>query len=192
MTRRASGVGSCGVVRGRKVRGPGDSGGAPQGLRLRWRVLASPTHSPPRCGPQIRCDSCPGIPQTWRRIGARRPGVRRGCCPLARLTGGTPGGPEAESAQRPEARTGPGPTLGSWANSPLPWASGPRPVPAGGNRRVEWRERCRPALEEGDVDGGGVEVDKLEDEHLEGEGVLELGLRAVHFCGTGGLAQSPT
>ncbi len=38
------------------------------------------------------------------------------------------------------------------------------------------------ALEEGDVEDGGVEVDELEDEHLERQVVLELGLRPVHFC----------
>ena len=38
-----------------------------------------------------------------------------------------------------------------------------------------------PPLEEGDVDDGRVEVDALKDEHLEGEVVVKVGLRAVHF-----------
>ena len=36
----------------------------------------------------------------------------------------------------------------------------------------------RPALEEGDVEYGAVEVNKLEEEHLEGEAVLKLGVSA--------------
>ena len=36
-------------------------------------------------------------------------------------------------------------------------------------------------LEEGDVDDGGVEVDELEDEHFEGEVVVEIRLGPVHF-----------
>ena len=36
-------------------------------------------------------------------------------------------------------------------------------------------------LEEGDVDDGSVEIDALKDEHLEGEIVIEVGLRAVHL-----------
>lgn len=47
-------------------------------------------------------------------------------------------------------------------------------------------EHDEPALEEADVDDGGVEVDELEDEHLEDELVLELRLRAVHLCTQGG------
>ena len=38
-----------------------------------------------------------------------------------------------------------------------------------------------PPLEEGDVDDGRVEVDALKDEHLEGQVVVEVGLRAVHL-----------
>ena len=38
-----------------------------------------------------------------------------------------------------------------------------------------------PPLEEGDVDDGRVEIDALKDEHLEGEVVVKVGLRAVHF-----------
>ena len=38
-----------------------------------------------------------------------------------------------------------------------------------------------PPLEEGDVDDGSVEIDALKDEHLEGEIVIEVGLRAVHL-----------
>ena len=37
------------------------------------------------------------------------------------------------------------------------------------------------ALDEGHVEYGRVEIDKLEDEHLEYEIVLEVGLRLVHF-----------
>ena len=37
------------------------------------------------------------------------------------------------------------------------------------------------ALEEGDVDDGGVEVDELEDEHFERQVVVKVGLRAVHL-----------
>ena len=36
-------------------------------------------------------------------------------------------------------------------------------------------------LEEGDVDDGRVEIDALKDEHLEGEIVIKVGLRAVHL-----------
>ena len=38
------------------------------------------------------------------------------------------------------------------------------------------------ALEEGDVDDGGVEVDELEDEHFECQVVIELRLGAMHLC----------
>ena len=38
-----------------------------------------------------------------------------------------------------------------------------------------------PPLEEGDVDDGRVEVDALKDEHLEGQVVVKVGLRAVHL-----------
>lgn len=48
-----------------------------------------------------------------------------------------------------------------------------------------------PALEEGNVYRRGIEVGKLEDEHLEGEGVLEGGLRPVHLCTCGASTQSP-
>ena len=37
------------------------------------------------------------------------------------------------------------------------------------------------ALEEGDVDDGGVEVDELEDEHFERQVVVEIGLRPMHL-----------
>ena len=37
------------------------------------------------------------------------------------------------------------------------------------------------ALEEGDVDDGGVEVDELEDEHFERQVVVKVGLRAMHL-----------
>ena len=37
------------------------------------------------------------------------------------------------------------------------------------------------ALEEGDVDDGGVEVDELEDEHFERQVVVEVRLRSVHL-----------
>ena len=37
------------------------------------------------------------------------------------------------------------------------------------------------ALEEGDVDDGGVEVDELEDEHFERQVVVKVGLRPMHF-----------
>ena len=37
------------------------------------------------------------------------------------------------------------------------------------------------ALEEGDVDDGGVEIDELEDEHFEGEVVVKLRLGAMHL-----------
>ena len=37
------------------------------------------------------------------------------------------------------------------------------------------------ALEEGDVDDGGVEVDELEDEHFEGQVVVELRLSSMHL-----------
>ena len=36
-------------------------------------------------------------------------------------------------------------------------------------------------LEEGDVEDGGVEVDELEDEHLERQVVIEIRLGPVHF-----------
>ena len=36
-------------------------------------------------------------------------------------------------------------------------------------------------FEEGDVDDGGIKVDKLEDEDFEGEIVVVLSLCAVHF-----------
>lgn len=46
-----------------------------------------------------------------------------------------------------------------------------------------------PAFEEGDVDGRGVEVDKLEDENFQDEHVLIFGLCPVHFYReTGGQA----
>lgn len=78
--------------------------------------------------------------------------------------------------------------------SPLPWAS--RGHRSGGHSRprASAAEGRGPALEEGDVDRRGVEVDELEDEHLEGEGILELGLGPVHFCGTestGSVASRP-
>ena len=38
------------------------------------------------------------------------------------------------------------------------------------------------ALEKGNIDEGGVEVDELEDEHLEGEVVIKVWLCSVHFC----------
>ena len=37
------------------------------------------------------------------------------------------------------------------------------------------------ALEEGDVDDGGVEVDELEDEHFERQVVVKVGLRSMHL-----------
>ena len=37
------------------------------------------------------------------------------------------------------------------------------------------------ALEEGDVDDGGVEVDELEDEHFERQVVVKVRLRAMHL-----------
>ena len=37
------------------------------------------------------------------------------------------------------------------------------------------------ALEEGDVDDGGVEVDELEDEHFERQVVVEVRLGAMHL-----------
>ena len=37
------------------------------------------------------------------------------------------------------------------------------------------------ALEEGDVDDGGVEVDELEDEDFESEVVIKVRLSSVHF-----------
>ena len=37
------------------------------------------------------------------------------------------------------------------------------------------------ALEEGDVDDGGVEVDELEDEHFERQVVVKVRLRPVHL-----------
>ena len=37
------------------------------------------------------------------------------------------------------------------------------------------------ALEEGDVDDGGVEVDELEDEHFERQVVVEVRLCAMHL-----------
>lgn len=40
-----------------------------------------------------------------------------------------------------------------------------------------------PALEEGHVERRRVEVDELEDEYFEDEGVVVLRLRAVHLCG---------
>lgn len=39
-----------------------------------------------------------------------------------------------------------------------------------------------PSFEESHVERGRVEVDKLEDEHLENEGVVVLRLCAVHLC----------
>ena len=36
-------------------------------------------------------------------------------------------------------------------------------------------------LEEGDVEDGGVEVDELKDEDLEGQVVVEVGLCPVHL-----------
>lgn len=39
-----------------------------------------------------------------------------------------------------------------------------------------------PSFKESHIEGGGVEVDKLEDEHLEDEGVVVLGLCSVHLC----------
>ena len=46
---------------------------------------------------------------------------------------------------------------------------------------VAARVADEPPLEEGDVDDGRVEVDALKDEHLEGQVVVEVGLRAVHL-----------
>lgn len=40
-----------------------------------------------------------------------------------------------------------------------------------------------PAFEEGHIERRRVEVDKLEDEDFEDEGVVVLRLRAVHLCG---------
>ena len=37
------------------------------------------------------------------------------------------------------------------------------------------------ALEEGDVDDGGVEVDELEDEHFERQVVVKVWLRSMHL-----------
>ena len=37
------------------------------------------------------------------------------------------------------------------------------------------------ALEEGDVDDGGVEVDELEDEHFERQVVVKVRLRTMHL-----------
>ena len=37
------------------------------------------------------------------------------------------------------------------------------------------------ALEEGDVDDGRVKVDELEDEHFEGQVVIELRLGSMHL-----------
>ena len=37
------------------------------------------------------------------------------------------------------------------------------------------------SLEEGDVDDGGIKIDKLEDEDFEGEIVVILSLCPVHF-----------
>lgn len=56
---------------------------------------------------------------------------------------------------------------------------------------TRWEGGHLPALEEGDVHGRGVEVDKLEDEHLEGEGILKGCLRPVHLCAFGTSTQSP-
>jgi len=47
--------------------------------------------------------------------------------------------------------------------------------------RVVARVANKAALEEGDVENGRVEVDELENEHLEREVVVKLGLRPVHF-----------
>ena len=40
------------------------------------------------------------------------------------------------------------------------------------------------ALEEGNVQDGGVEVDELEDEHLEGQVVVKVRLCPMHLCKT--------
>ncbi len=39
-----------------------------------------------------------------------------------------------------------------------------------------------PSFKESHIEGGRVEVDKLEDEHLEDEGIVILGLSSVHLC----------
>lgn len=38
------------------------------------------------------------------------------------------------------------------------------------------------AFEESNIEDRGVEVDELEDEHFEGEIVIELSLGTVHLC----------
>lgn len=40
-----------------------------------------------------------------------------------------------------------------------------------------------PALEEGNVDGRGVEIDKFKDKHLKDESIFIHGLSAMHLCG---------
>ena len=45
---------------------------------------------------------------------------------------------------------------------------------------MAWVARELP-LEEGHVDQGGVEVDELEDEHFEGQVVVELRLGSMHL-----------
>lgn len=39
-----------------------------------------------------------------------------------------------------------------------------------------------PSFEEGHIKRGGVEVDKLEDEHFENKSIFIFGLSTVHFC----------
>ena len=48
------------------------------------------------------------------------------------------------------------------------------------------RPRHSLALEEGNVEDGGVEVDKLEEVHLGDEAVVVLRLSAVELCSQGG------
>lgn len=45
-----------------------------------------------------------------------------------------------------------------------------------------WLGHVLPSLKESHVEGRRVEVDKLEDEHFEGESVIMLGLGSVHLC----------
>lgn len=40
----------------------------------------------------------------------------------------------------------------------------------------------KPALEEGNVENGRVEVDELENENFKSQVVIKLGLGSVHFC----------
>lgn len=42
--------------------------------------------------------------------------------------------------------------------------------------------RVSPSFKESHIEGGGVEIDKLEDEDLEDEGIVILGLCSVHLC----------